>query len=200
MAKLYYQGHGSYRISLDDGRVLYVDPFAGTGYDLPADIILVTHQHSDHNKVELITQKENCRVITNNEALAGNKHNKFDVDGICIEAVEAKNLMHNPKQCVGYLLTLDNIKIYCSGDTSKTKQMETFAAKNLDYAILCSDGVFNMSLREAAECARIIGAKHNIPVHLKPGELFDRARAEKWDAPGKLIVEPGKEIDLIAAE
>ena len=31
MAKLLYQGHGSYRITADDGRVLYVDPYAGEG-------------------------------------------------------------------------------------------------------------------------------------------------------------------------
>jgi L-ascorbate metabolism protein UlaG (beta-lactamase superfamily) len=74
--------------------------------------------------------------------------------------------------------------------------METFAAKHLDYAILCGDGIFNMNLKEAAECARIIGAKHNIPVHLKPGALYDRAAAEKWDAPNKLILEPGQEVTL----
>jgi hypothetical protein len=42
MAKLYYQGHGSCRVTADDGRVIYVDPYAGGGYDKPADIILVT--------------------------------------------------------------------------------------------------------------------------------------------------------------
>lgn len=32
MAKLLYQGHGSYRITAGDGRILYVDPYAGDGY------------------------------------------------------------------------------------------------------------------------------------------------------------------------
>jgi len=48
MATMYYQGHGSYRFTLGDGRVVYVDPFAGDGYDVPADLILVTHGHGDH--------------------------------------------------------------------------------------------------------------------------------------------------------
>ena len=196
MAKLYYQGHGSYRISADDGRVIYVDPFAGDGYDLPDDLILVTHQHPDHNQINLITQQPDCRVITNEEALAGGRHNTFDLDGIVIEAVEAKNFGHNPKQCVGYIITVDGMTIYASGDTSRTGQMKSFAARGLDYALFPLDGLFNMGLKEGAECARLVAAKHNIPIHLKPGGLFDRKKADKWDAPNKLIVEPGEEIKL----
>jgi L-ascorbate metabolism protein UlaG (beta-lactamase superfamily) len=197
MPKLYYQGHGSYRLTTDDGRVIYIDPYAGDGYDLPADIILVTHGHSDHNQIQLVTQKPGCRVITHVEALANGKHNSFDLGGgITAEAVEAKNMGHSPKKCVGYILTVDSVKIYCSGDTSKTGQMKSFAERRLDYALFPLDGVFNMGLKEGSECAKLIGAKHNIPVHLKPGALFDRNKADKWDAPNKLIVEPGTEIDL----
>ncbi|MDR0570048.1 MAG: MBL fold metallo-hydrolase [Clostridiales Family XIII bacterium] len=196
MTKLYYQGHGSYRFTTADGRVVYFDPYAGDGYDLPADIILVTHGHGDHNQIGLVARKPGCRVITYEDALAGDRHNSFDVDGFLVEAVEAKNLIHNPKSCVGYILSFDGLKIYCSGDTSKTGQMAAFAARGLDYAIFCGDGVFNMGLREAAECARIVGAKRNIVIHLKPGALFDRAKADKWDAPNKLIIEPGEEIAL----
>ena len=197
MSKLYYQGHGSYRLTTNDERVIYVDPYAGGGYDLPADIILVTHQHTDHNKIELCKRKPDCRLITNEEALAGGKHNSFDLGGgITVEAVEAKNFNHSPKKCVGYIITLDGITIYASGDTSRTEQMDTFAARNLDYAMFPLDGIFNMKLKEGAECARIIGAKHNIPIHIKPGALFDRKKADKWDAPNKLILEPGQEIEL----
>jgi L-ascorbate metabolism protein UlaG (beta-lactamase superfamily) len=196
MSKLYYQGHGSYRFTTNDNRVIYIDPFAGDGYDLPASIILVTHGHSDHNNISLITQKENCKLITYEEALLNNKHNTFIVDDITIEAVEAKNLMHSPKKCVGFILSFDGLKIYCSGDTSKTKQMAEFAKLKLDYAILCGDGIFNMGLKEAQECAEIIGAKHNIIIHLKPGKLFDLDKAKQWNAPNKLIIEPAQEIEL----
>lgn len=196
MPKLYYQGHGSYRLTANDGRVIYIDPYAGGGYDLPADIIFVTHQHYDHNEIGLCTKKPDCRVITNEEALAGGKHNTFDIGGIIAEAVEAKNLGHNPKKCVGYILTIDGITIYASGDTSITEQMKSFLARGLDYALFPLDGIFNMHLKEGAEAARLVGAKHNIPIHIKPGALFDRKRAGKWDAPNKLIIEPSEEITL----
>ena len=196
MPKLLYQGHGSFRLISRDGLVIFIDPYIGKGYDIAADIILVTHQHGDHNKIELITQKSGCTVISNTEALAGGKHNKFTVKGVEIEAVEASNKNHPSDQCVGYIVTLDGCKIYFSGDTSKTAQMEGFAVKKLDYAFLCCDGFYNMGLAEAAECAKIIGAKHNVPVHMKPGELFDRALAEQFKGKGSLVIGAGEEIEL----
>ena len=196
MAKLLYQGHGSFRLSSDGGVVVFIDPYAGKGYDLPADIILITHQHDDHTQVKLITQKPGCKIISNVEALAGGKHNSFSVKGVEIEAVEAGNEKHPIDQCVGYIIQMDGLKLHFSGDTSKTKQMAGFAAKKLDYAFLCGDGFYNMGLEEAAECAKLIGARHNVPVHLKPGELFDRALAEQFKAPNRLIIEAGEEIKL----
>ena len=196
MPKLLYQGHGSFRLTTNNGVVVFIDPFIGTGYDLPADIILVTHQHDDHNQLHLITQKPGCTVITNVEALAGGKHNNFSLKGLEIQAVEAENKGHPIDECVGFIITVDGLKLYFCGDTSKTKQMESFAAMKLDYAFLCGDGFYNMNLVEAAECAKLIGARHNVPVHLKPGELFDREMAEKFDAPNRMIMEAGEEVEL----
>ena len=196
MAKLLFQGHGSFRLTAADGVIAFIDPFIGTGYDKPADVILVSHQHSDHKQTNLITQKPGCVVITNAEALAGGKHNTFQVKGLQIEAVTAENLNHPSDQCVGFIIAVDGLKLYFSCDTRKTAQMDEFAARELDYAFLCCDGVYNMGLQEAAECASLIGAKHNVPVHIKPGELFDRTLAEQFEAPNRLIIEAGEEIEL----
>jgi L-ascorbate metabolism protein UlaG (beta-lactamase superfamily) len=195
MPKLLFQGHASFRLTSDDGRIIFIDPFKGKGYDVPADIILVTHNHTDHNRIKRCAKKPECKIINNEEALAGGIHNSFDIDGIFIQAVEACNKRHDPKRCVGFIITVDGVKIYASGDTSKTKQMETFAALELDYALFPGDGLFNMGPAEAADCARIICAKHNILIHLKPGQSI-RETVEKWDAPNKLILEPGEEIEM----
>lgn len=198
MPKLLYQGHGSFRLTVNGGRVIFVDPFVGGSYETPADIILVTHGHRDHSNIELCAQMPNCRIITHKEALAGGKHNNFDVGGIKIQAVEASNKNHNPKECVGYIITLDGVKIYASGDTSKTEAMKSFAALKLDYALFCGDGFYNMDISEAAECAVLVGARNNIIIHTVPNAaaFFDRVKAEAWTAPNKLILEPGQEIEL----
>jgi len=201
MARLFYQGHGSFRLTSDDGLVIYVDPFAGEGYDVPADIILVSHEHHDHNKVKLCAQKSDCVIERARDFFHGGAggHSRLhldDYEDFMVESVDAYNKNHDPAECVGFIIHIDGLKIYASGDTSTTKQMETFADMELDYAILCGDGVYNMDPKEAADCARLIGAKHNILIHVKPQALFDRETAEKWDAPNKIIIEPDQEIIL----
>ena len=197
--KLLYQGHGSLRITTAEGNVIYIDPYAGDGYDQAADLILITHGHSDHTAMEKIRRRNpGCRIITWKEALAGDRHNVFDLGFVSVEAVEAGyNRNHNVKDCVGYILTLPSgVTVYAAGDTSETKQMKNLAAKNIDYALFCCDGIYNMDLAEAAHCTALVGAKRNIPYHMAPGKLFDKARAEQFNAPGRLIVAAGEEIEL----
>ena len=190
--KLLYQGHGSFRLTLANGAVIYIDPFAGEGYEKPADLILVTHQHPDHNAVHLPAKKPDCRIYQNTDALQGGAYQTLTFAGAEIEAVEACNQNHDPAACVGYLIKAEGLQLYFAGDTSKTAQMETLT--NIDYAFLPADGVFNMDIPEAMECARLIGAKHTVPVHIAPGKLFDPERAARFA--GGLIFEPGKEYDL----
>ena len=196
MAKLLYQGHGSFRLTTDSGKVIYIDPFAGEGYDKPADLILVTHQHPDHNKINLPPHNENCVIYQNTDALKDGAYQTADLADVHIEAVEAYNKNHDPKECVGYLVTADNTLLYFAGDTSKTNQMETLAERNIDYAFLPCDGIFNMGISEAIECANLIKAKHSVPVHMSPGKLFSEKKAKKFTALNALIVPSGSEITL----
>lgn len=200
-ATLRYQGHGSLRIITADGKTIYIDPFSGDGYDVPADLILITHGHYDHTQTQLITTKnEGCKTITYAEALSGGTHQSFDLGYVKVEAVEAGyNKNHNVTECVGYILTFGNgVKLYVSGDTSKTKDMETFAAKKLDYAFFCCDGVYNMNMAEAIECANLVGAKHSIPYHMVPANQsgFDQSVAEQFKVEGRIILAPGDELVL----
>lgn len=196
MAKLLFQGHGSFRITTDENIVIYVDPFVGDGYDQPADIILVTHQHGDHNQVDKVAKKKNCTVIQSYDAIRNGQLQSFKVGSVLIKAVPAYNKNHPRSQCVGYILEFDGIKLYAAGDTSTTEEMKDFAKLKLDYAMLPIDGIYNMGPAEAAKCAEIIGARHAIPIHMKPGELFDEEMAAKFTAKNRMIVKAGEEITL----
>lgn len=196
MAKLLYQGHGSFRITTDEDTVIYVDPYAGSGYDLPADIILVTHQHFDHNKIQLPEKKSSCTIIQNQDVLNDNRYKSMNIKGISIESVPANNTNHDRKSCVGYMISFDGLKIYAAGDTSSTVEMKEYGSMDIDYALLPIDGIYNMDPKEASYCADLIGAKHTIPIHMAPGMLFDEKQADKFSAKSRLIVKPGEEIEL----
>ena len=196
MAKLLYQGHGSCRLITEDGVVVYIDPYAGDGYDVEADIILVTHQHGDHNKIELVPKKKRCNIIRNDDALVDGKYLHFILNGIKIQAVQAYNKNHDKSQCVGYVLETDGIKIYFAGDTSTTEEMTDLGMSGINYALLPIDGKYNMDSEEGAVCSEIINADHTIPYHMLPGGLFDMATAEAFGGKNKLIVRDGEEIEL----
>jgi L-ascorbate metabolism protein UlaG (beta-lactamase superfamily) len=202
MASFLFQGHASLRFVSDDNIVIYVDPYMGNGYDLPADIVLVTHQHFDHNRIDLIKQKNDCLVISNVEALKGGVYNTFKHAGVTISSVPAQNKNHNIDECVGYILSFDKLKLYCAGDTSCHPEMENLAKENLDYAFLPIDGVYNMSAEEACDCAKLISAKHVIPVHTAPDngkdirDNFSEENVSRFDCEGAIIVRHGEEISL----
>ena len=196
MAKILYQGHGSLRLISDSGTVVYIDPYIGDGYDKPADLILVTHQHHDHNKIDLPPHAADCEIIQNMDALSGNEYRKFTVKDINIEATEAYNDKHPKSECVGYLVTADGISVYFSGDTAQTAQMKTLADRKIDYAFLPIDGIYTMNVPEAVKCAELIKAKHVIPIHMAPGQLFDARIAAGFVTEGAMILKPGDEIEL----
>ena len=200
--RLLYLGHASLRITTPEGKVIYIDPYAGQGYEPAADLILVTHGHYDHFDMDKVADRNpDCRIITWQEALADGTHQTFDLDFASVEAVEAgNNQYHSTDECVGYIVVLtDGTSVYVTGDTSTTQQMPSLAEKEIDYAFFCCDGIYNMDLEEAAQCAELVGAKHNTPYHMTAadsGALFDRTRAEQFEVPNLLIIEDGQEIEL----
>ena len=200
-AKLYYQGHASMRIDTPEGKTIYVDPFIGDGYDVPADLILMTHGHYDHTQTKLIeTVNPDCETISWKEAIKDGEHQTFEFGYVKVEAVEAGyNKNHNVKDCVGFILTFSNgVTLYLTGDTSTTPQMNELADRKLDYAFFCCDGVYNMNVDEAIECAKTVGARHSIPYHMIPANEggFDREVAERFDVEGRIIVAQGEELVL----
>ncbi len=196
MPKLYYQGHASVRLTSDKGVVIYIDPYAGDGYDREADIVLITHQHEDHNRHDLVRKKASTRLITEAEALTNGVFNTFRVRNITIRAVPAFNEAHDPRECVGYLITIDGLKVYYAGDTSETDAMSDMIFMRLDYALLPIDSAHTMDPIAASICAARIGARHSIPIACCPGVLFDENVARSFDVPGRMILRPGQEIDM----
>jgi len=197
MAKLLYQGHASLRITSKEGKVLYVDPFAGEGYVPKADLVLITHEHSDHNAIHLVPMGFRTIVVRSKDAFCDGIYRTFDYFGFHFRAVPAGNKNHNPQECVGYLIEVDGVLIYVAGDTDYMPFMDRLERQGIDYALLPIDGVFNMDPKEATRVANIIKPKHLIPYHMKPGMLFDIKQDMQVSYEKAILVKPGDEIELV---
>ena len=65
MATMLFQGHGSYRFTLDDNTVIYVDPYFGKEYELEADLILVTHDPEMASYADRIVTLIDGEIVSN---------------------------------------------------------------------------------------------------------------------------------------
>jgi L-ascorbate metabolism protein UlaG (beta-lactamase superfamily) len=197
MAKLLYQGHSSFRLTSDKGVVVYLDPFAGSGYKPLADLVLITHEHYDHNNISLVPMKDSTIVIRSKDAYFGGIYRSFDEFGLHIQAVPAYNAHHKKAECVGYVIDIDGVRIYHAGDTDFIPEMKDLTAMAIDYALLPIDGTYTMTPEAATEAAKLINPKHMLPIHMKPGMLWDYHQCMKVTAPMAMLVKPGEEITLI---
>ena len=191
-----YMGRASVKIVLADQRVIYIDPYAGTSKDYadPADFVLVTHQHSDHNQIDLVTLKETGKMILAPlDARPGDVIKEKDLEFI---AVDAFNSNHPKGSGVGYIIKAKGITLYHSGDTSYYKEMANLAQYSIDYAFLCMDGYYNMGPDEATRVAETIKPKHVIPMHTAKSGDYDQGNADSFKSNLKVSVLPGGTLQL----
>lgn len=184
-------GHASLKIQTAQGAVVYIDPYAPGDYSQPADLILLSHEHSDHNQWQLVTQAGGCRIVRAKDVInPDGSYNVLEACGMKIEPVEAANKNHSPLMTSGYLLTFDGVTVYFASDTNRVAGMAALAARTVDYAFFPIDGEYNMDAREASECAAVVGAKHSTPIH------WFSADPGAFHAENLLRMTPGETIAL----
>jgi len=194
---LTFIGRSSVRIDLNDGRSIYIDPYMGsaTDYEKEGDLVLVTHQHSDHNNIAKVKLKDKGSVIQCPiDIKAGDSKT---VDGIKITAVYAYNSNHAKESCCGFILEIDGVVIYHSGDTSLIDEMATYKDFNIDYALICIDGVYNMDPEEAMEVAALIKPRVVIPIHSAGSGLFDEENLKLFKYEASKVLYPSGSIELL---
>lgn len=184
-------GHSTLEIITGDGKVICVDPYQNVDFPDKADIILVTHGHSDHNAVSAIEQNDGAEVITYKEMLVDGEYKSVTRGDVKITAVPAYNKNHDKNFCVGYVIETDGKVIYHSGDTDKIDEMAELEAYNIDYAFLPTDGQYNMGIDEAIGCAELIKAQNYVPMHTKfpEGTYNEEAFDAFADAFGKSVMQ-----------
>lgn len=197
MENVTWFGHASFSFvdKVSGQRIYYVDPFSLPKKELEkADIIFITHAHSDHlspDDINLILKNETIVVATpdsldtlniTQEKFPVEPNKSYDIKGFKFDTVPAYNvkpekLKFHPKEnnWVGYVFNLNGLKIYHAGDTDYIPEMDSFKNLDLDIAMLPMGGTYVMTPEEAVEAANVIAAKTTIPMHYK-GLLKDKTQ------------------------
>ncbi len=170
---IHWLGHDSIRI--DAGLTIYIDPFKIES-DLPADIILITHEHFDHCSPEdiakirtddtvIVTEKDSAEKLSGDVRVMA-PGERLTVKGMEIEAVPSYNLnkKFHPKanNWLGFILTIDGTRVYHAGDTDFIPEMKEIKT---DIALVPVSGTYVMTANEAVEATLAINPALAIPMH-----------------------------------
>ena len=171
--KIHWLGHDGFRI--DAGKVIYFDPYQ-ISTTVPADIIFDTHEHFDHCSADDIQKikKDDTVIVTDSASARNLKGNvrvvkpgdRLKINSIEVEVIASYNVNKDfhPKLSgmLGFIITVDGVRIYHAGDTDFIPEMKTVKA---DIALLPVSGTYVMTAEEAVEAALTIKPAVAIPMH-----------------------------------
>ncbi len=172
--KITWLGHASFRIDGSKSTV-YIDPWKLKNV-VKADVVCITHSHYDHLSQEDVEKirKDSTVIIGPEDCKSGfGKSFKIIAPGgsvtagdVTVEAVPAYNTdkSFHPKSnnWVGYIVTVDGVRIYHAGDTDVIPEMADVEA---DVALVPVGGTYTMTVPQAVEAVKKINPKVAVPMH-----------------------------------
>ena len=185
---------------------IYVDPVGNADlYQTFArpDIILITHIHRDHLDPTLVRTLRHAKttVIGPKEVIARLKYGNIlnngqskIVEEVHIKAIPMYNLTkerlryHEKGKGNGYVVTANKKRIYISGDTEDIKEMR--GLKEIDYAFVCMNLPYTMTVEQAASAVLEMKPKVVFPYHYRGKDGF--SDIDKF----KRLVSKNKEIEV----
>ena len=220
MVSIHFYGHSAVKIS--NKMNVIIDPGKWYGKmlvpsDEKADIILVTHTHSDHlgNAAELSIKNKAIVVAPRNVidevAKSGapselmkiiKPRENISYKGIKIEAHE---LTHGPKlfpfsrQMLGFTIFLSGKSFVHLGDAAS---LENVRRMNCDILFVPIGGFVTFDLNHAVEAVSIIKPKIAIPIHArtpisssKPQNFVDLVE-QRYPDVNVMILKPGTSVEV----
>lgn len=165
------------------GYTIYVDPVgeASAFAEFPhPDLILITDIHYDHFEPGLVNDLKDSQTLVVGApevimALGSGVPLANGEDSACgsmhIEAIPAYNVTehrtkyHEKGRGNGYLITVSGKRVYISGDTEDIPEMR--ALTNIDYALVCMNLPYTMTVEQAADAVLAFKPKVVIPYHFR---------------------------------
>jgi L-ascorbate metabolism protein UlaG (beta-lactamase superfamily) len=186
-----FHGHSCFELSDGDTRVL-IDPFlapnnpvaTASAGDVDPTHVLISHGHADHMADAVGVAKASgseCVAVVEiakwleeqgvEKVHDPNLGGTVSFDWGWVKLVPAWHTSTTPKGTVntpaGLIVRFAGKTIYHLGDTCLFSDLALNAkqAGEIDLALICIGGHYTMDRHDAAEAARMIGAKQTIPCH-----------------------------------
>lgn len=187
--ELTWLGHACFSIAT--GRyTIIVDPFLDDSptapvksTDVKADFILITHGHGDHlADAAKIAKRDKATVVAPVET--GGWLSKQGVKDVVAMNLGGKTklpfgevkitIAHHSSSLpdgsyggnpAGYVLTIDEKKIYIAGDTALFSDMQLYGRGGLDLAILPIGDFYTMGPEDSIEAIKLLKPKRVLPSH-----------------------------------
>jgi len=195
-----WHGHSCFEIT--GGITIVTDPHDGKSLGIrppsaSADIVLISHDHSDHNSFKTIrgTHKDVFSFVGD-----------FNFKGMRFEGLQTDH-----DDCGGtkrgrnvmYLMNVDGISVCHCGDVGKMPDDSVIERiRGVDVLMVPAGEIYTMSVRDLLRFIEIIGPRVVIPMHYRVGGLSMHVNpVENFVNAVDVGVEHiGNEIDLSADE
>ena len=224
-------GHSAFMIEGTQGKIL-IDPFLNENPMSPTkakdirdvDLILVTHAHNDHlgDSIE-IAQNTGARIVAIYElavylskfgidTVGMNYGGTINIGGIKVSMVPAvhtstyvddRGELVSLGNAAGFVVQMDDRKIYHAGDTTLFKDMELIGKLfgPIDLALLPIGGRFVMDVDQALVALDYLKPRYAIPIHyntwslIKADPYYFKDEAEKKGIE-VFVIKPGESIEI----
>jgi len=169
MLQIRWHGHACWEIT--DNITLVTDPHDGRSIGIPApnvtgDIILISHDHYDHNSVKTV-EKEDSKIVTDER--------KRTIQGIEIQGIpsyhdEEKGAKRGEN--IIFKFIMDGIRFCHLGDLGHELDEETVQKiGEVDILFIPVGGTFTIDSSQAWNVINMVKPKIIIPMHYKIGGL-----------------------------
>ena len=226
--KITWLGHNAWSLETA-GKTILVDPFLNDSPTAPvkadavkADYILLSHGHFDHlGDTIAVANRTGATVITNFEVsewlgkngVAADKLVGMNPGGVVDQpfgrvkftiAHHSSSLPDGTYGGVpgGFLLTLEEARIYFACDTALFLEMKLIGSGGLDLAVLPIGDLYTMGPEDSVDAVKLLNPKRVAPCHFNtwPPIAQDASawaeRVRSHTAAEPIVIEPGGKITI----
>jgi len=164
--ELVWHGHAFFTLRLANGYVISIDPHDGLSIGLKrvrveSDLVLVTHDHFDHNAVEVV-KKPSTRILKQ-------FYGEVRVDDVVINGIKTFHDKHGGArrgENAVYIVDAEGLKIAHLGDLGHVPSGEVLnKMSKIDVLMIPVGGTYTIEPDEAWSIVENLGPRIVVPMH-----------------------------------